>query len=769
MPFTRPQISSDDQSNLYAEDKKTTETIQHARLINDQFRSLSDIDIKTAEATAKMVNAGKISLGLLAYLTSPKLRAESVIVSEKPSKAKGDRDESPERPSAAVMKQPKPEPSSTEVESLSLESSSTENGTGALMIVANRNLGENSTPNDTSIVEKILIGEPTAVIGPLKEGKKSKKNGQSRKKALIERSKNENIFTVSAYPTQRPPRQKSVKKKGIIPDTLQKGRRVVGDGDLGQVPPSGPPSRAASDSESFEEDVPNPCEIPEGMSQKSSYPRSLISEECLMSEDHVAEEVLNSELIAAKTPCSLSDDTLVEDLTTVADKSIAFSPTVKWIRQYGGGAQGLLWAYSISPDVDKSLDDARIWLWRKPKTYFCNKPLLRTEKDGYPVLAPVMVSHKRTAGDEPIIEYDGDTVHIVPREQCWEDVRSHESHPDLLVPAKLSDYQACEAAGYRVWRHDRDLLPCRKLGCDAMVSDYQHSTVICLGCGPKSNVRYCSLQHQMEDFREHWKECGTWSVLLRRVIDHSTAPRKFARMCPAIKQKHGCRTAAMHRQLLGSTLTNGHYTVFDSDSTYFMTLYWPKHDARWPEMDRRIERLLNLAFLDSWNHHILGYLYRLLRELLRSQGKWTAKTERSLKSQFESEFSHYKVNPHWHNGDDPCECEWSGKILPRWDHLATCCQFARTAEEDWGPVRRQNCVAAIVEDYEERFWILRAWRQQHETQHNWRRRAAGYGFSDVIVGEGCYELGPGWTGWGGEMDNICEDRRNEGKNSVWSV
>lgn len=475
---------------------------------------------------------------------------------------------------------------------------------------------------------------------------------------------------------------------------------------------------------------------------------------------HTPQEALDGERIATEVGLVPSASFHGEDPITTTDEPVALSLPIRPRQEYGSGAKGLLWAYAISTEVDEALDDAGVFLWRKPNAHFQVQRLLRTEKFGCSDIAPVVVSHENTGDDEPIIEFDGDTVHIVPHEQCWEDVRSHESHPDFLVPWKLAEYQACEAAGYQVWRHDRDFLKCRKSACKATVSDYHRSVVVCLGCGPKSIVRYCSLRHQLDDIEEHWNECGTWNLLLRRVIDHTTTPSRFDRMYPAIKQRHGSKTAALHRQGLCFALTCGHYTLFDPASNDSKTLCWPKEDPKWIEMDRRIERLLNVAFLDSWNHTILGYLYRLLRELLRSRGEWSYSTESLLKLQLESEFSDYKVNPNWKNGDPPCECEWSGKLVSRLDHLSTCWAYT-PVEDDGSPARSHRCIERIVEDYEERFWILRAWRHQHPMENNWRRRAAGYGFPNMVPDEGCYKLGPGWTGWGGENDNIREDRRDQ--------
>lgn len=759
MPFTRSQTLSNNQSNRKVEDKRTADTIQHARLITNQHESLAKIDIKTAEDTARMVNAGKIFSGLLVYLTSPKPRIEDNIMSTDPPTTGTKGSQPTKTPRSAAAKGPKPLLSADELQGLGPVlkhkrlASNPDNDVDGVNVTENPTLGVNSAPDHMSVRDP---EELAAAIRSTKRGKASKKKRQGGKQILNERTKSAAASTVSAYPTQRPPRKKPGRKS--INTRESPGGESFGpeESDIEQVSATRPLPRFDQ-----EENIPEQRLIPEESSQKDIASPESASEEYEESEAQ-PREVFGSERIATDLGFCPSDF-VVDSLITTADTPIAFSLPTKLIQKYGSGAKGLLWAYASDTQDDETLDDTGIWLWRKPKTQFRTHTLLRTEMFGHSVLAPVVISHKRTGDDEPIIEFDGKTVHIVPHEQHWEDVRSNESHPDFLIPRKLADYQACEVAGYQVWRHTRDLSECRKPGCDAMVSDYHHSAIVCLRCGPKSLVRYCSLQHQLEDITGHWKECGTWRVIPNLVIDNTTAPSKFARMCPAIKQRHGSRTAALHRQILCCALTYGHYTLFDSASNCSETLCWPKQDPKWPEMDRRVERILNVAFLDSWNHYVLGYLYRLLRELLRSRGEWSRCTEQSLKLQFEAEFSNYKVNTNWHNGDAPCECEWSGKRLPLYDHLSTCWEYAPVAD-DCGSAWRQRCLEATVEDYERRFWILRAWRQQHPTQNNWRLRAAGYGFPDVIPDEECYELGPGWTGWEGEQDNVCEDQRDHGEN-----
>lgn len=670
-----------------------------------------------------------------------------------------------DRPCSAAPKLPKPLSSVDELQGLGdvmkykRVVSNPKNDISMAMGTESTTLGENSRPEDTSAVEKPMPEKRAAALWSSKRGKESKKNNQGRRRILNGRTRTPATFTVSPYPTQRPPRKRPTRKPIIVRESSEGAKLGPEDQDLNKV--SGTRWRHLEGSDH------NEITLEQSLSPEESRQKDLASPECASgkreeSEFHMAEEVFDPESIPAGVELSASDIIHGEDLIAPADKPLAFSLPTKPIKKSRSGVQGLMWAYATKGRIDESLGDAGVWFWRKPETHFRTQPPLRTEKFDHSVLAPVVVSHERTSNDEPIVELDGDTVHILPHEQCWEDIRSHEFHPDFLIPWKLAEYQASEAAGYQVWRHDRELLECRKPGCHAMISDYHRSAVVCLGCGPKSVVRYCSLQHQLEDVEGHWKECGTWGLTLQCVIDHTTAPSKFARMCPAIKQRHGRTTAALHRQVLYCALTYGHYTLFHSAPKCSETLCWPKQDPKWPEMDRRIERLLNVAFFDSWNTYVLGYLYRLLRELLRARGRWSQSTESSLKLQLETEFINYKVNTNWHNGDAPCQCEWSGKFLPRYDHLSTCWEYSPAAAHD-GPVWRQNCIEATVVDYEERFWILRAWRQQHPTQNNWRLRAAGYGFPSTIPDEDCYDLGPGWTGWGGEKDNICEDQSNQGE------
>ena len=802
MPFTRPQIPCDNRSDHSAEDKRTTKTVQHARLINDQYESLNDIDVETAEVTAKMVNASKILSGLLVFLTPSKQRGEGVVIPAQPQKIEEKSPQPKEKPSAAASKRLKVPAPVHEVQGLEPVSdkkgqvSHTDNDCRGVAVTTSPTHGENEAPDGTPAGGRCLLDGSNTTMGSSNGGKAAKKKKQGRKQVVNERMRHTAVSAVGAYPTQRPPRKKLARKLTTIKESLPKEKFGPEELDSERVQTIGESTIEESDHNDHKEIAPEQSLVPEEASQKDHASLESPSEGHQESEYHTPEESFNQEYIASDvrllgsnashgenliesssegddelsfhTPVESFDQEVIaadpgmfsgdvfdgEDLVATTDRPVALSLHEQPVQEYGHGARGLLWAYTVDATVDEALSKAGVYLWSKPSTYFRAQRLQRIGRLGNSALAPVIVSHKRTEHSEPIIHFDGNTVLIVPHEQCWEDIRSDVSHPDFLVPWKLAEYQACEAAGYQIWRHDRDLLRCHKLSCGAAVSDFHRSAVICFGCGPKSVVRYCSLEHQLEDIEEHWRDCGAWNLVLKRVIDHATTPSKFAGMCPAIKQRHGSRTAALHRQRLFSALTYGHYTLFSPASNDFEILYWPKQDPKWREMDGRIERLLNIVFFDSWNHVVLGYLYRMLRELLRSQDQWSESTEQMLKQQLESEFINYKVNTFWRNGDAPCQCEWSGRVLPRSDHLSTCWWYRRLADDN-GVSWRPKYLQATVVEYEAKFWILRAWRQQHPTQNNWRLRAAGYGFPYTVPNEGCYKLGAGWTGWGGEKDNIC--------------
>ncbi len=423
--------------------------------------------------------------------------------------------------------------------------------------------------------------------------------------------------------------------------------------------------------------------------------------------------------------------------------------------------RGLIWTYrSLEPKVEQDLNDAGIRRFEKPPTYFHEQPVDCRWRKSSKELYPAIVSQMTTGYSQAVIEFDGEKVYIVSHLNPWPDIRSFESHPDFLIPPRLAEYQACEVAGYEVWRHDRDLLECHKRDCSAMVSDADPTSIICAGCGPKTRIRYCTAQHQIDDLKYHWHHCGDSVFILKRVIDHNTEPIEFTYMCPAIKELHNHRSFALHRQRLYSMFTQGHYTLFDPYTKRPLTLSWPQAHSQWQEMEQRIERMLNIAFFDILKYSTLRYLYLLLRHLASmtyfpdSQAETGVSPVVVLQHQFEEEFGKgtFKVN----NGLDssrPCECEWFGTSMGRRQHVQNC-KWRQVEGSQWHSERGSGLwkdVAAMEGNH----WILRAWAQQHPSVGAWGERVAGYGYPAPVSGQEC-KLGPGWVGWGADEDNLCD-------------
>ena len=423
----------------------------------------------------------------------------------------------------------------------------------------------------------------------------------------------------------------------------------------------------------------------------------------------------------------------------------------------GGGPQGLAWAYHSTSAADRILRRAFIFLWEKPKTYFQPLALRAIEVDGKLEMAPAVITPNSVDNHKvPKVSWDGTTVQIRAHYPPWPDMRANPAHPDFLPLFKLAEYQACEVAGYRIWRHDRELLSCAGRDCSAVCSDFNPETRCCPGCGPKSVVRYCSFEHEIEDIEKHWKICGMPGLVLKRIIDHATAPGNLDNVCPAIREMNGTRSFALHRQRHHASHAGGHYVLFHPASGVPTVLKWPKTDQNWQDMDARIERLLNVVFLDGQRMKVLRYLYSLLRYMISISSINSQEPLTILKAQFASEFgtSIFRTT----NQDDifPCECQWyDGRQFAK-SHLRSCrwSPWNKPAGVSIWRDETDEGVQKEVSELENRYWILRAWAQQHPTVQNWKKRAEGAGFDGDFANHEI-RFGPGFVGWGAKLDNIC--------------
>ena len=423
------------------------------------------------------------------------------------------------------------------------------------------------------------------------------------------------------------------------------------------------------------------------------------------------------------------------------------------------GVLGLQWAYATHTRADKDLQDLGLLLWEKLPTCYQPEPAYAVDNVEDWLRAPIIVSNKVIMHNAPAVHLENDLTHVLTFARTRPDARSHAGHPDFLggppgyKNMKLCEYQSCEFFGQEIWRHDRELHTCRLEGCKVKISDWNADSFLCLGCGPKTIVRYCCKAHMLDD-NTHWEECGSPDLLIKRVIDHNTEPPRFWRHCAAIVDRYGYTSPERHRQRNHAMLSSGQYTLFLDDTIDATTgqstpqepkaITYPATHPSHTELSARIERLLNLAFFDHTNLTVLSYLYRLLRSALQASRAWNEDIEEQLGAQLMLEFG---ITSDITADTRPlCACEWSPATTTT--HTAGCPsshKFPSRAGELMPTAPTSGGLESHVKDMESKYWILRAWRQQHEVQY-WRRRVSGEGFSGVtlptiwphpFMGEGC--------------------------------
>lgn len=480
--------------------------------------------------------------------------------------------------------------------------------------------------------------------------------------------------------------------------------------------------------------------------------------------ENIPSLVITAEEIHTNHPSVQRDSMASEGIAGKADRvpskidysidGVGYPTPAPQHKAFTGGSKNVVWAYTTHTAYDHELRRTGVWLFEKPQTCFKKQPKVYVTQGLGVADAPVIVVPAQ--GRTPMVEryFDGQYLHITANGKVRNDIRELLLHPDFMTSTKLDGYQACEVAGNKVWRHDRDLLNCRMTGCRIQIADSNPANIICLGCGPKTMIRYCSVHHLLADMNEHWKECGLKGLMVKQVIDHTTEPRRFSRLCPALRDRNGFKSYANHRQKVYAQLTYGHYTLFDFANESPVTLMWPDSDPQKKEMESRVERMLNLALFDHFDHSVLVYLYKLLRKCLKKKTGWVIGTQHALKIQFIAEFEFDPTTIPDITADDPlCECEWTGaNELPKALHLTTCKNRATVS----GKAKHQQILREAVEWMEAEYWILRVWRQQHPTATHWRERMVGKGFPGIDLEEDWEScMGAGWEGYGAEFDSIC--------------
>ncbi|KAL8708528.1 MAG: hypothetical protein Q9220_006580 [cf. Caloplaca sp. 1 TL-2023] len=432
--------------------------------------------------------------------------------------------------------------------------------------------------------------------------------------------------------------------------------------------------------------------------------------------------------------------------------------------------QRIKWAYRTFTVVDDELLQQGLWLFDRPSS--CQSTGFDVQNNAQENLSAQTIVIAGSL-DRPMPEctFDSHVLTVNPHHPPFSnDQRSIHSFaglvPDFLFSSKLAEYQAVEIAGRHVWRHDRDLLPCRGPQCSRVLSDMISSTLICLTCGPKSQTRFCSPECRYRSISTHAGECGNPSLLIPSIIDHATTPGRFSQSPPAIRDCNGFSTIENYRQRTMAQSSGGRYTLFDPTTHEPLPLFWdPRRTTsslghEFPylgyaaEMESRVERCLNIALYDRSATVVVEHLFRLLQLCLQIKRAWSPALVKILATQFQSEFGYHVLRSSTRtvSGVPYCECEWAGdQVLPQQHHLG--CQ---SRDRGQGVVfRGGRGVREVVEGMEERRWILRAWRRRHPWSSSWMGRVMGAGFAGCRVArDWTPRLGKGWEGLAGEDDDM---------------
>ena len=418
----------------------------------------------------------------------------------------------------------------------------------------------------------------------------------------------------------------------------------------------------------------------------------------------------------------------------------------------------LPWAYRTNPGVDDArLVQAGLLLYDPPTTYVHEVPVPCT------LAMPVLVLQSRVQDEMPVIRFDALTARIVitPHYEPWNDVRLNLGHPDWVPDQKLVEYQAVESMGQKMWRHDRQFLPCSLPTCQIPTIDHANATRICLGCGPKTLVRYCNKAHLMADLGRHYSECGHPEAVIGHPIDEMTQPLRFYGLLPAIKDIHGHMSFEKHRQRALAMENGGYYTLVNPVTGEHKKLEFI--EALHERKNARIERLLNVALFDHKETVLITYLYNYLNECLTHMQRakllrgFAADPRAIFNQQFSLEFKDfdtagvgtYRIL---------CECDWFGSYQVHTSKICKKSPKCPMRSGTFGEIFRGKAIEGMLDQKEAKHFMLRIWRRQ-DMDEDWRLRMRGKGFPDVSEKDKEWltlnkpGLGEGWSGWGSPVDH----------------
>ncbi|RHZ59997.1 uncharacterized protein CDV56_106306 [Aspergillus thermomutatus] len=339
------------------------------------------------------------------------------------------------------------------------------------------------------------------------------------------------------------------------------------------------------------------------------------------------------------------------------------------------------------------------------------------------------------------------------------------SHPSPLTTSDGSTQSTPKAHGNVssqrpeafFWQLDSHGFPCAKHGCDKRCNLWDGRTVICPKCGPFSEVRYCCKEHLFQDIKWHWMYCG--QMTFTQPCRENSVPRDVRDGPPLVPCLHPYDTPERHRQAVYFNVNarEGDYFIF-SDYADWEQAGFPEnnleircshrvlHRIKFEDREKkaRFRRILAAClFMTIEVHGLVDYLFRLIRDNLRSQEKWSPEVENMVKYQIHSEFA-INILPDITGERHACETDWTGRNRRHCPDAVCRGEFRRLLGSVGGNGHRQT-----VDHLEESFWILRAARTTHPGVTDVHARMRGEGFEGVAEEDRrVFQRGEGWDGAG---------------------
>lgn len=324
-----------------------------------------------------------------------------------------------------------------------------------------------------------------------------------------------------------------------------------------------------------------------------------------------------------------------------------------------------------------------------------------------------------------------------------------------LIPPATEKYTSVPKGTF-FWDLTTEGFPCAKAGCQKICAQWDGQSCICPACGPLSKIRYCKKEHLREAVREHWPVCGYFPF--QQHVKTSSIQDEVMAGPPMIPSIYNSPSLERHRQALwfSTAQSEGDYFIFSDRAErikknlpaghedvrctgkLLVTICWSS-----PVEKDKFRRCLAVCLLASVHvDDLVDYVYRMIRDNLRSQFKWTHELGETLREQLWLE-TEVEVEKHYRHA---CLNEWTG-FPPRHCQDPTCVTERKNLLGELGVISGLEHMCQFMEA---QHWLLRANRTTHPTCKSIEGRILGEGYGDWVPVQDrtLYRRGEGWDGVG---------------------